>query len=191
MGRIAMNGRKAIFIFGAGVAAGCTDSSSDSGGDVGVCGNDGARIEIGTGSASYEEIEALDPVMMVHGPQGGWHMLGSIRAWNTTPIIRISYDIRAVDSDVFISQNEYHVMLAMDEECSGYYPGMYGYLDVSPLASGDLNEPAELLSYAEVEMTMTIEDQDEQSAAASLIVTAIPDPADVGSDDPKGEDTGR
>jgi hypothetical protein len=169
---------------------GCTSSSQDSGpGEEGACDSDGAQIEIGTGSSTFESVTELDPVMMVHGPQGGWHMLGSIRAWNTTPIIRIAYSIRAIEEDVLISDNDYHVMLAMDEECSGYYPGMYGYLDVSPLAQGELDEPAELLSYASVEMSMSIEDQDGKSASATIIVTAIPDPSDVVGED-TGQDTG-
>jgi len=170
---------------------GCTSSSGDSGEDVvGPCGSEGARIEIGTGTSSFESIAESDPVIMVHGPQGGWHMLGSIRAWNTTPIIRIAYSILAIEEDVFISDNNYHVMLAMDEECSGYYPGMYGYLDVSPLAQGELDEPAELLSYSSVEMSMSIEDQDGQIASKSITVTAVPDPADVVSEDTGGQDTG-
>jgi hypothetical protein len=164
-------------------------TNSDSGGEIGPCDTNGARIEIGTGGASFETLGAGDPVMMVHGPQGGWHILGSIRTWNTTPIIRIAYDIRAVDEDTYISQNEYHVMLAMDEECSGYYPGMYGYLDVSPLAAGGLNEPAELLSYSSVEMSMSIEDQDGQTSSDTILVTAIPDPQDVVGDD-TGSDVG-
>ena len=165
----------------------CGTATPDSADPVDGCSASAAQIAIGTGSTAYESISESDPVMMVHGPQGGWHMLGSIRSWNTTPIIRIAYTIRAVEEDVIISDNDYHVMLAMDEECSGYYPGMYGYLDVAPLADGDADEPAELLSYSTVELSMSIEDQDGRTASAVLDVTAIPDPQDVGDDNP---DTG-
>ena len=176
------------------IVAGCTstanDSDSNSGG--GVCGSDQASIEIGTGSLDYEEFSEGDPVMMVHGPQGGWHMLGAIRATNTTSIIRIAFEIRDLNSNVFISDTDYHVMLKMDEdeECTGIYPAMFGFLDVTDLVEGELDEPAELLSYSEVEMTMSIEDHSEpnpKTASASLIVTAIPDPQDVKDDAP---DTG-
>ena len=171
----------------------CTSTSDglDSNADGAVCGSDRASIEIGTGSLDYEELSEGDPVMMVHGPQGGWHMLGAIRATNTTSIIRIAFEIRDLNSDVYISDTDYHVMLKMDENegCSGIYPAMFG-LDVSELVDGELDEPAELLSYAEVEMTMSIEDHSEPSpktASARLIVTAIPDPQDVDGGHP---DTG-
>ena len=119
-------------------------------------------------------------------------MLGAIRATNTTSIIRIAFEIRDLNTGVFISDTDYHVMLKMDEneECTGIYPAMFGFLDVSELVDGDLDEPAELLSYAEVEMTMSIEDHTEpnpKTASASLVVTAIPDPQDVNGKDP---DTG-
>ena len=128
--------------------------------------------------------------MMVHGPQGGWHMLGAIRATNTTSIIQSPLKSR-LEYGVFISDTDYHVMLKMDEneECTGIYPAMFGFLDVSELVDGDLDEPAELLSYAEVEMTMSIEDHTEPNpdGFGSLVVTAIPDPQDVNGKEP---DTG-
>ena len=63
---------------------GCT-GGSDSGTETGSgCAIEEARIEIGTGSSEFVTLGEQEPVMMVHGPQGGWHMLGSIWVWNTS-----------------------------------------------------------------------------------------------------------
>ena len=34
---------------------------------------------IGTGEYAWESISTGDEITMVHGPQGGWHILGSVR----------------------------------------------------------------------------------------------------------------
>ena len=138
-------------------------------------------LVIGTGERDWEDLSAGDPVTMVHGPQGGWHMLGSARINNTGPIVRINFDIRT-QGGVAISENIYTVQMIRDEDCSGYYPGMYGYLNVAALEDGELDTPPELLSNTPVVIEMTATDLDGLQATASLEVLAVPDPVDVEKD---------
>ena len=124
------------------------------------------QVSIGTGEYVWEAIDELDPVVMVHGPQGGWHMLGSVQVINTQPIIEVDFTITEESTGMVVSSNHYRVAMIMEEECSGYYPGMYGYLNVIDLEVGDLDTPPELLADKIVTFEMSINDctqtQDEQ-----------------------------
>ena len=125
------------------------------------------QVNIGTGEYVWETIEELDPVVMVHGPQGGWHMLGSVQVKNTLPIIEVDFVITEESSGAQVSSNHYRVAMIMEDECSGYYPGMYGYLNVAELESGELDTPPELLADKIVTFDMSINDcteaQDERN----------------------------
>lgn len=160
-------------------------------------------VEVGTGERSFEPLAEGAEVVMVHGPQGGWHMLGSARLTGLGEVVRIHYTITDLDSGVVVSDNNYRVALLMEDDgVRGYYPGMYGYLDVAALESGELDTPPELLAGHRVRMRMEVEgeavDGEEPATASGEIeVTAAPDPKDVdggetdsGSSDSGGSDSG-
>jgi len=101
---------------------------------------------LGTGEIQFEPLEVDQMLTMIHGPQGGWHMLGSVRLINTKQIVEVYLTITDMDSGVTVSDNHYRVAMIMNEECDGFYPGMYGYLNVYHLAEGELDTPPELLA---------------------------------------------
>ena len=160
---------------------GCTGDHPQDSNDTAdpSCFADAPALTIGSGEYDWVDLSQQSPVTMVHGPQGGWHMLGSARIDHTEPIVRILFTIKVKDSGVVIADNTYTVQMIRDQDCSGYYPGMYGYLDVSELADGEADTPPELLSNQPVIMEMTAEDLEGRSATASLEVIAVPDPVDI------------
>ena len=83
------------------------------------CFSKAPQVHIGTGEYEWQEIED-DSLMMIHGPQGGWHMLGSIWLAIQLKIVEVSFQIFTLD-DVMISDNNYRVAMIMEEECVGYY----------------------------------------------------------------------
>ena len=135
-------------------------------------------VTIGTGAYEWEDLAAGDGLVMVHGPQGGWHMLGSVHVTSTEPIVEVRYTIEAAGA-ALISENFYRVALVPDGDCAGYYTGMYGYLDVSALAEGDADTPPELLAYETLTLRMEVEDAAGRSGATATEVVAQPDPADL------------
>jgi hypothetical protein len=162
----------------------CPDSdpncgSSPTGQDPDGCEEDELLVEVGTGDLNFESLEDGSPVTMVHGPQGGWHMLGSVQVGQTEPIVRVHYIIETVETGVVIADNTYQVQLVSTGECSGYFPGMYGYLDVTDLAVGEADTPPELLAYDAVRMEMSVEDTQGRLGSATIEVIATPDPADL------------
>lgn len=130
------------------------------------------------GSETWTEMVDGVEATMVHGPQGGWHVLASARAWNVDAIVTILYTITVEDSGAEISHNNYRVQLVEDEACSGYYPGMYGYLDVTGIEVGDADTPPELLAGAALLLHMEVTDESGHAAADDAHVVAALDPAD-------------
>jgi hypothetical protein len=135
---------------------------------------------VGTGDDAFESLSPGDPVVMVHGPQGGWHMLGSVRVRYTTPVVNIRFTIDT-EAGVNIADNNLNVLLVDEGDCQGSYPGMYAYLDVTELEVGDRDTPPELLSYETLRMTATITDEGDRVVTDSVRIEAIPDPEDVES----------
>jgi hypothetical protein len=153
--------------------------SNPTGEDPEGCEEEELLVEVGTGDLEFEPLEDGAPVTMVHGPQGGWHMLGSVQVGQTEPIVRVHYTIETVETGVIIADNTYQVQLVSTGECGGYFPGMYGYLDVTDLAVGEADTPPELLAYDAVRMAMSVEDTRGRLGSATIEVIATPDPADL------------
>ena len=136
-------------------------------------------IEIGTGYSAWWPMKAYDPLIMVHGPQGGWHLLCSARVHHTDPVVSISFTVNTEAGDV-VADNFYEVALFPgSNECNGVFSGMYAFLDVSDLAQGELNTPPELLAGELLTVEMSIVDAAGRAASDTLIVTATLDPADL------------
>lgn len=166
-----------------------TDAGSDSGSadDTGwSCADEGPHLEVGTGEEAYEALTSGDPVTMVHGPQGGWHVLGSVRIWNMAPIVDIHFVVTSLTHDAVVADNRYRVATVVEGDCTGLFWGMYGYLDVHEIAEGEMDTPPELLAYHDLEYQMTVSDMAGTEVAATMRVKAVPDPMDV-EDDPAEE----
>ena len=159
------------------------DVDTDDTGESSDCLDLEPRVEIGGGETVFESVAENDGVMMVHGPQGGWHMLGSVRVHNMEPIIEVHFTIHDEETGVVVSDNLYRVAVVQDGDCTGYYPGMYGYMDVGDLATETATRPPEILSYKPVVMTMEVNDFDGRHKTTTLRVIAEPDPVDIDEGD--------
>ena len=106
-------------------------------------------------------------------------MLGSVRTHSMHNVIEVHFMVTDLDSGVVVADNRYRVAVVEDSYCSGYYPGMYGYLDVAALATDEASRPPEVLGYKTVEMKMDVVDYEGRTASQTLRVTAQPDPIDL------------
>lgn len=136
-------------------------------------------VEIGTGDEQWEDIATDAPLTMIHGPQGGWHMLASVRIGGAAPEVHVRYQILHPASGTLVSNNSYNLALAMEDDCEGTYSGMYGYLDVTALEDGELNTPPELLAGESLVIRMEVDDALGHAATAEKTVTAVADPKDL------------
>ena len=162
----------------------CTSPDPDSGGPIPPC-ERGMTLEVGQGESAFEPFQDPPTVTMVHGPQGGWHVLASVRAQPVGAIADIVYTISDVASGVQVSSNRYAVAMVPEGDCGGSFPGMYGFLDVSGLEQGELDTPPELLSDHDLLLSVELMDEEGRASGVSITVLAQPDPIDLSSD---GED---
>ena len=119
---------------------------------------------------------------LVHGPQGGWHLLGSVRTHNMTEVVRIRFEVVVEESGAVVADNSLYVQTLPDGDCAGVYPGMYAYLVVEGIADGDADTPPELLAYESLMFRAFVEDQDGRTAFGEVRITATPDPVDLEDD---------
>lgn len=165
------------------------DGGPGESGDTGApctaaCGCDGATLAIGgtdyddDGRPVWVEMPEGSVQTMVHGPQGGWHVLAAARVLGTAEIVTLVYTIEFPERDAQLSAGTFKVMLVADGECGGYYPAMFGILDVSKLAEGDADTPPELLAGKELALRMTVDDGQGGTAADEVTVIAGLDPMD-------------
>ena len=141
------------------------------------CG-EGVTVAVGTGDAAYVPLQAGDPVTMVHGPQGGWHILGSALVQNSAPVVSLHFTIHTADAGVLIADNTYRVLLVESPPCGGSFPGMYAYLNVSALADGEADTPPELLGGARLKMRIEATDDEGGLGVGEIEVVAALDPID-------------
>ena len=170
----------------------CTGDPVDTSDEaVDPCFVDEPTLTIGSGEYKWEDLSEGDEVEMVHGPQGGWHMLGSARIAHTESVVRIRFNIWLKDSGLVISENAYTVQMIRDQDCSGFYPGMYGYINYKEFREDEDDTPPTMYGYQTVVMEMNATDLDNRTATTTLEVIAVPDPVDLKSDDTKKDgDTG-
>jgi hypothetical protein len=158
----------------------CSRADGDLSDDLAACEGTEPSAVIGTGEYAWQDLSPGDEVTMVHGPQGGWHILGSVRIDDMSPNVEIHYTITDVPSGLVVSDNEYFVQQVPLSGCKGEVVGRYGYLNLyDDLVSGEADTPWELLACHELTLTMAIDDPNwDKSVEASLDAIAVPDPSD-------------
>jgi hypothetical protein len=135
---------------------------------------------LGGAGVAFTSLSEGDPVVMVHGPQGGWHVECGVRFEGLGTPIDLHWWIDDLGTGVRVSESWLTVQpwSVADDPCAGDFTGMYGFLDVDELAEGELDSPPELLVGAELSIALEATGT-EGSATAEVVVLAEPDPADV------------
>jgi hypothetical protein len=133
------------------------------------------------GRPTWTEMPEGSEQTMVHGPQGGWHVLASADVRSMDEIVTLVYTITwPARGDVELSRGQFRVMLvANEEDCGGVYAGMYGVLDVTGLEEGDADTPPELLAGEALDIRLEAVDESGRVATDTRSIRARLDPADV------------
>lgn len=143
-----------------------------------------SAVEIGDGATVHAPAVPGSPATMVHGPQGGWHVLTSVGLDGLGPLVglhlTIDVELPEHEAPVRVSDNTYRVLLTPDRPCGGSYAGMYAYLDVSDLVDGVRDTPPELLEGAPLLVAVAARDDEGRTATGALWRIAALDPQDAG-----------
>lgn len=153
-----MTGWVKVAVLGLGAfAAGCAgdgDDKTDSGA-VGGCTDGSPTVSVGTGDVSFVALAAGDPVTIVFGPQGGWHIDvgGSVTAMNQEVAVTPKVTLVSQATQIAGDQQPQYIGLASydDAACTGQFWGIRAFVD-------DVVTPPLGMSYAE--MICTFEGQE-------------------------------
>ena len=157
---------------------GCTGSPNEDSGEK-TCSSEDARVEVGAGEHAFEEIADDTELPLVHGPQGGNHILASVRVYDMDPIVSLRYTLTRVYDGLMFSDNFYRLYLLEEGDCQYYYPGLYGYVGFT----GEDTEDIDLgqITMHKAELWMEVTDQSGATASDSVFIFPAPDePPDTG-----------
>jgi hypothetical protein len=141
------------------------------------CGENDATVELGTGTVNFEPLEDGDELVVVAGPQGGYHFVVHARATGlaagdpTMPGIPANPRTRF---SAILDGEE------VDMEQSPYRLGYEQEGDFQVLPSGRilrlLDEIVPAIHGREVVLTVTVEDSEGDTASDERLILAVPDP---------------
>jgi hypothetical protein len=179
--------RSVVSLLGAGALGGCATAggAGDTGGDAAgsaACFADPPESEIGTGDVAFIPLHDGDQVPVIHGSQGGNHLLGSVRVHHLDPIALVHFSLTS-EEGVLISDQTYRIALLDEGDCTTMALGLYAYLGF--MGGGTESEDiANALLWTNVAMHIDVTDTGGRQTAAD--VTIVPTPSE-----PVQDDTGR
>ncbi len=144
------------------------------------CACDPPAVEAGTGVLTFAPLEDGDDLAMVHGPQGGWHLVGAVRLENFRSVVDVS--VQAWIGEVPItSELTYRNVLEPDGVCAGTLLDLYLYLDTHWLvgAGEPSGTPAELMACRTATLELCALDSDGRQGCDAVDVVVQPDRTDL------------
>ena len=99
-----------------------------------------AVLKLGTGFEAFEDLEDGDELVMIHGPQGGWHMTGAVTLENSTELVILEFSATHVATGISVSEVTHPIAMVpttggTEWQCMGQALDQYIYLDVEELAA--------------------------------------------------------
>ncbi|MCK6526274.1 hypothetical protein L6R50_01500 [Myxococcota bacterium] len=105
------------------------------------CENPDPQIAGGTGEQAFVPVADGDAIEIIRGPQGGWHIVGSVRVANLSEFVTIDFTLTDVESGTEVSvQRSQTSLFAPYDDCIGEKLGLLGVFDpalIAPLQGGD------------------------------------------------------
>ena len=115
---------------------------------------------------------------MVHGPQGGWHLLTAVQLHNVRSVVQL--EAQAFIDDVPITGlQRYHVPLTSVAPCTAVLTDLYLYLSVTEWADDAADTPPALFSCKDTDVDVCASDSDGRRVCERLSARILPDPMDV------------
>lgn len=143
-----------------------------------------ASVELGTGEDAFVALEDGDEVEVINGPQGGQHMLASVRTSGMTSVATVRLHIQRAEDDSTVSDQTYRLLFfeepGREDDCAWLYPGLYGYLGFVAVAEDDAN-----FLWKDAIMSVEVTDEAGQTGADSRIVVPVLGESSPGTDPPE------
>lgn len=154
----------------------------DDTGTAHVCHAEPATLSIGSGAGLYAPLSSGDPVVLVHGPQGGWHidLGGSVSGFSD--LIEIAGYVTVVGGATIAGQDQQPSRVALvgwsDTTCTGEFYDIRAFVDDEGINTLDYICGLETQPL-EIEITVTDLIDPSRAVTETLLVEAALDPVDV------------
>lgn len=132
--------------------------------DSGPCGRRTPQAELTQGAAPTVPLEDGDGIVMVHGPQGGWHLSLGVMVTDPDPFVIVDIDVEGA-GEVVVA-NHYEFVLDEHDGCTGTREDLYGFLDVTSLRVAEQDTPPEILGGETLYATLRVTSSEGESEDA-------------------------
>lgn len=160
-----------------GLAAGCP--SGDDSADPLACDSLPPAVSVGNGDTAHVPLQDGDPVTMVHGPQGGWHVWVSLAVTNLGPDLRIHITLEDLTRGDAMADLNYAMVAPAPDACVSTLVGLFGFLPYDDPGTPEDETPPDWRACDTFRICAEVSDDDGRSAHACVDAVAIPDPADA------------
>jgi hypothetical protein len=174
-----------------------TDLTADSDA-ADACLAGGPVLRIGRGYLAYEPVEPGSELLMVHGPQGGWHVEIAFQAENVPQVVTLEWRATVIETGVDVTANgddqafdapiDERVMLVPTPTgpwaCTGEWPGERNVFDFRQLADVPATDPWRALCGVPIRIEAAIREPGAGATLGDVLATTAldvvlqPDPAD-------------
>lgn len=120
------------------------------------------------------DLEDGQDTMMVHGPQGGWHLLFGVRVTDPSPDVDLRVEAEALGETIV--DNRYQFRLDPIDACTASRSDLFGFIVESVLPDGQ--NPPEALTGEDITLRLTVQSSLGDSEDV-VVMTAVRDPVDV------------
>lgn len=158
------------------------DSAAES---TDACLSGTATGELGTGDTVFIPVHDGDELPVIHGSQGGNHMLGAVRVKHMSPVVLVHFTLTS-QSGTVVSDQTYRLLLADEGDCTGSAIGLYAYLGF--MGGGtESQDVATALLWTDTRMQIEVTDTGGRSVSVGATITPTPGEP---PEDPPIPDTG-
>jgi hypothetical protein len=165
--------RLAPALLSMGALAACPAPGEDA-----TCTETPPAVELGNGETAHVALTGGEQVVMVHGPQGGWHVWLSLALTNLGPDVDVRITLVDLTRDEAMTELRYTLWIPAEEGCVAELAGLAGFLPYDDLDTPADETPPEWRACDTFRMCVDVVDADGRSAEDCAEVVAIPDPAD-------------
>jgi hypothetical protein len=132
----------------------------------------------GTGEESFEGLSDGDDLVLVHGPQGGWHVEAALQTSNLLSIIQFEARLEDAEGRILTTPTFSRLEVDRPTPCVGE---AWGYnLFIDPVVLSGATAP-EALACTDARMTICAEDSVGRGGCTEVWVRIVPDSMDVDS----------
>ncbi len=163
-----------------------TDTTDTDTTGAAACQGVAPSVAIGTGVFSYEPFTSGQPVEIVYGSQGGWHLDTAALVEGMGPVVQFKGIATVVSTgDIIAGENDAPVAIDLttpglgtwdDTTCTGSFYGQYTFVDDVDLNGDTLIKAICSLDEEDIEFRIEVSPLDGDAASDSVVLFARVDP---------------